>query len=124
MGSETRFFERQLDRTAYGACIWLAVIVIGLVSISTWLLWQAGTWMRHQNISGHFHIPTFHTSIPDPQAAADQAKQAAAQKLEDAAKEAASQAANQAVQTTQQQAQSAAQNAQQQASQNLNQFLK
>jgi len=123
MGSETRFFERKLDRTAYGACYWLAIfVIVGMLALA-WLLWTAGTLLRHQTFWQNWHLPHIAVSTPNPQAAIDSAKQAAQQKIQDAADQAAKDAADKATQAAKDQAQKAASTAATGASQNLNQFL-
>ena len=122
MGDETRFFERQLDRTAYTACWWLALVValftIGLAS----LFWTIGTVVKHKVAHTHITLPQIHlrsVATPDPSAILQSAQNAAAQAKLNA--EAQAKAAAQA--ELDKQAASAKTQVQTQSEQQLNNFL-
>lgn len=99
MAEETRFHERKIDRTAYTA-LWLVISgVLIFYIIGAYLLFQAGTAMRHFSFKT---LQTPHISLPNPASAVQQVgsqASAAANKgvnqAENQAKQAASQKLNQ-----------------------------
>jgi hypothetical protein len=58
MAEEARFFERQVDRTAYGACWGVAIFVLALWLLAGWGLWELGDAVRH------FVVPSWQPHWP------------------------------------------------------------
>ena len=93
MAEEAGFHEREIDRTAYAALWSVAITVIIAFAAGTYLLFQAGTLIRHLRLPATPSI-----GLPNPASAVQSAKDradAAAKQAADAAQNSAKQAATQ-----------------------------
>lgn len=122
MDSQSPFFERQVDRSAYGACWGLAAIVVAFLAFGIWALWSAGTAFQRSHWA-RLHLPAFHKIDPNPAPLLNGAKSAAQSAADQAAQQAGQAAENQAKQQVNAAVQGAAASAQAGASQSLNDFL-
>jgi len=119
MATQSPFFDRQLDRTAYGACWGLAAVIFVVLGLGIWGLLALGTVARHT----HLRLPAFHKIDPNPAPLVNSAKDAAASAANNAAQQAGQAAENQAKDQVNAAVQSAAASAQANANQSLNDFL-
>ena len=94
MGEKSTFFERNLDRSAYGACWGLAALMIIIFFVGAWALWTAGTAVAKSNWTSH--LPAFHKIDPNPAPLVNSAKNAVHGAAATAAAQAGQAAENQA----------------------------
>ena len=124
MDSKSPFFERQIDRSAYGACWGLAAIIGGVLVLGIWGLWSAGSaFQRSAWASAHMHLPAFHKIDPNPAPLVNSAKNAVQSAAATAVNQAGQAAENQAKDQVNAAVQSAQASAQSAADQSLNDFL-
>ena len=111
-------FEQPVDRTPYGACAFVAVIVLAVFLIGAQLLWTAGSWVKRRDWSlslPGFALPS--ASLPNAKDVGSQvqntinnAASSAAKSAADAATQAAKDEAAKQAQAAQQSLQSTLQN--------------
>lgn len=46
MASRETFFNNPIDRTPYGSCIWLAIVIAAVLISGSWLAWKLGKPIR------------------------------------------------------------------------------
>lgn len=95
MARQETFYQRPLDRTPYGACVWVGIVLAVLLTASVIGLWKAASYFKHNvRIEKNAELPKLDTdrTLNDIQQQVqnqiDQKQNQAAEAAEKAAKEA------------------------------------
>jgi len=115
MDRPEKLFDQPVDRTPYGACAWVAVLVAAIFFVVAGALWNAGSWIKqkHWSLPG-FSLPSANLNTKDiggqVQDTLNNAASSAAQSAADAATQAAKDAVQKQAEATQQGIQGSLQN--------------